>query len=357
MPLENKTKWAKLRVGLMAIVSMVILGILIFLITGNLHLFEAKAELYTFLSDTASLTEKSGVRLNGIPIGQVKKITFSGSRDPRRVVKVDIQVTEKMLQQIPIDSIAGISASNVLGDKFLNIKKGVSSATVRPGQEIPSVDTREFEDVVQQGYALLTSLQGILQRVDKIVGLVEAGHGSIGKLLVDEELYARILGVVNQGERIAAALNSDRGTLGKLLYSDQLYQEVRVSLARMDSLLQGLEEGQGAAGRFLKDPALYDDAQRSIVEVRALLADLNAGKGTAGKLLKSDELHQQVAHTIDRLDATIDRINSGQGTVGQLLVNPALYDSMNGATRELHELFKDFRANPKKFLRIKLAIF
>jgi phospholipid/cholesterol/gamma-HCH transport system substrate-binding protein len=40
-----------------------------------------------------------------------------------------------------------------------------------------------------------------------------------------------------------------------------------------------------------------------------------------------------------------------------LLVNPQLYDSANGATRELHELLKDFRANPKKFLRIKLAVF
>jgi len=30
---------------------------------------------------------------------------------------------------------------------------------------------------------------------------------------------------------------------------------------------------------------------------------------------------------------------------------------MNGATRELQSLFKDIRANPKKFLRIKLALF
>jgi phospholipid/cholesterol/gamma-HCH transport system substrate-binding protein len=38
-------------------------------------------------------------------------------------------------------------------------------------------------------------------------------------------------------------------------------------------------------------------------------------------------------------------------------VNPQLYDSANGATRELQGLLKDFRANPKKFLRIKLGIF
>jgi len=30
---------------------------------------------------------------------------------------------------------------------------------------------------------------------------------------------------------------------------------------------------------------------------------------------------------------------------------------LNGATREMHLLMKDFRANPKKFLRIKLGLF
>jgi phospholipid/cholesterol/gamma-HCH transport system substrate-binding protein len=57
------------------------------------------------------------------------------------------------------------------------------------------------------------------------------------------------------------------------------------------------------------------------------------------------------------METTIDKINSGQGTIGQLMVNPQLYDSLNGTTRELHELLKDFRANPKKFLRIQLHLF
>ena len=39
------------------------------------------------------------------------------------------------------------------------------------------------------------------------------------------------------------------------------------------------------------------------------------------------------------------------------MVNPQLYESLNGMTGELHGLVKDMRANPKKFLRIKLAIF
>ena len=113
----------------------------------------------------------------------------------------------------------------------------------------------------------------------------------------------------------------------------------------------------GISGKFLKDPAVYDELHKTIADTDKIIQDLNAGQGTAGKLLKSDELHKQLVDTIGKLDLIIDKVNSGQGTLGQLLVNPQLYDNLSGATREMHGLMQDFRANPKKFLRIKLGLF
>jgi phospholipid/cholesterol/gamma-HCH transport system substrate-binding protein len=88
-----------------------------------------------------------------------------------------------------------------------------------------------------------------------------------------------------------------------------------------------------------------------------MVDDLNKGKGTAGKLLKDDEIAKQLAAIAAKIDTAVDRLNAGQGTLGQLMVNPQLYDSLNGVTREAQSLVKDMRANPKKFLRIKLALF
>lgn len=337
--------------------AMVIVAALIFLITGNTNPFAAKTDVFTYMNDAAALTAGAPVNLNGIPVGKVKEIVLSGVKDPRRVVRIDLQIPEANLRSIPSDSIASISAANVLGTKFINIKMGKSSTPLRPGQEIQSLNTAEFEDVVQQGYAVLTSLQGIVDKVGQIVAQVENGKGSIGKLLVDETLYNHILTIVDSVQKLANVLNSDKGTLGKLIYDPEMYNQVRGSLTRVDTLLQDLQSGQGTAGKLLKDPALYNDVQKTITEVRLVVADLNAGKGTAGKLLKSDELHKQLMGTIGKLDLMVDKLNSGQGTVGQLLVNPQLYDNLNGSTRELHELLKDFRANPKKFLRIKLSLF
>ena len=39
-----------------------------------------------------------------------------------------MKVQEKYLPQIPVDSVAGISAANLLGDKFINITKGRDAA-------------------------------------------------------------------------------------------------------------------------------------------------------------------------------------------------------------------------------------
>ena len=357
MAIQNRATWARLKVGILAIFAMSILAVLIFLITGNTNIFESDVVIYTFMADAAALTTGAPVNLDGIPIGKVKTIALSGSKDPLRLVRLDMQIPEHHLKNIPSDSLASISSANVLGTKYINIKSGKSNTNVAAGQELPSVNTGELQDLVQQGFGVMNSLQDTVQRVDRIVGLVENGKGSIGKLLVDETLYNNLLQILNQVKGLADTLNSDKGTIGVLLNNRELYDNFHATLARVDTMLQQLQNGEGTAGKFLKDPALYDESRQTIAGVHKLVDDLNAGKGTAGQLLKSDDLSNQLKESIAKIDSVIDKVNSGQGTIGQLLVNQQLYDNLNGATREMHLLMKDFRSNPKKFLRIKLAVF
>ncbi len=49
---------------------------------------------------------------------------FFGLSDPNRIVKVTLEVDDKFLTQIPVDSQAGIAAENLLGTKYINIRKG-----------------------------------------------------------------------------------------------------------------------------------------------------------------------------------------------------------------------------------------
>lgn len=353
----KKVSFAQLRVGIMAIAAMIIVAVLIFLLTGSKNLFRRTFQLRTFMDDSSGMADGAPVRLNGIPVGDVDKLRLSGAKDPRRIVEVDMEIRYDFLSEIPKDSRAGISASNLLGDKFINITKGALADHVQPGDEIASVPNQDIPELMAQSAGLLAQLQSLLGRANAILSDVEAGKGNIGKFLKDEELYKRLNSAIAETQQILTDVRSGKGTISRLLYDDTLANDVHAALDKLNAILADLQQGRGTAGKLFKDEALYNDLRSTTTQFNQLLTDLQAGKGTAGKLLKDDRLYNEINQLIARVDTTMDKLNAGQGTLGQLMVNPQLYESLNGVTVELNQFVKDLRANPKKFLRIKLAIF
>src|SRR6266851_4748544 len=222
MPTQEKKRWAQLKVGLLAMSALALLAVLIFLMTSSKGLFKSRSEIYTYLDDSAAIAQGAPVRLNGITAGKVAAVALSGSNEPNRIVRITMEVNNEFLPLIPVDSMAGIAAENLLGTKYINIKKGRSQTAVKQGAELKSLDTREFDEVVQQGYSALTSLDGILKKLDGILTAVQVGQGTIGKLLSDEELYRRLVAIASETQKVIATFNSDQGTLGKLMHDDRL---------------------------------------------------------------------------------------------------------------------------------------
>jgi phospholipid/cholesterol/gamma-HCH transport system substrate-binding protein len=355
---STKVRWSQLKVGVVGLTAFLILSILIFLLTSSKNPFLRTVTLHVYMDDASGITASTPVRLNGITIGSVDNVTLSNSGDPKRTVRFDLLVQESYLSEIPVDSVAEITASNLLGDKFINITKGRAPRHLEDGGEIKSLQAQgDIPELMAQSASLLTTFQTIVNRLDTLLAGVEQGKGNIGKLLKDEELYNRLNAIGSEMQQLLAEVRGGHGTISKLIYEDTLYQELRSPLKRMDAILADLQAGQGSAGKLLKDPALFDEAKQSLAEIRQLLADVNAGKGTVGKLMKDDQLHQHLDELIAKFNATIDKINAGQGTVGQLMVNPQLYESLNSATRDFQALAKEMRANPKKFLVIRLTLF
>src|SRR6266542_835231 len=136
MPAERNVSWSQLKIGITAMVALVVLAALIFLLTGSRSIFEKDVRLRTYMEDASGMVSGAPVRLNGILVGHVAAIRLSGLSDPRRVVEFDMDVLQKFVADIPEDSVAGISASNLLGDKFLNITKGKSPRHVQPNGEL-----------------------------------------------------------------------------------------------------------------------------------------------------------------------------------------------------------------------------
>jgi phospholipid/cholesterol/gamma-HCH transport system substrate-binding protein len=297
------------------------------------------------------------VRLNGILIGKVKKIELSGMSDPNRVVKLTLSIDDNALSLVPVDSQAKLAQQNLLGSRYVNIKKGTSPQTIQPGAEIPSADTPEIEDLFQQSSSTLAALQKIMDRVNGILDDVQGGKGTIGALLVDRTLYDRAVEIVDDVKGLTAAMNAPDSSLGRLIHEDTLYQDFRGTANRINTMLDNLNAGQGTAGKLLKDDVLYDELRATIGDVRDTIAKINKGDGTVSKLLNSSELHDQLVTSMGKLDSVLDKVNNGDGTIGRLLNDPALFEGLDGTTRELQGLLKEFRANPSKFLQIRVRLF
>jgi phospholipid/cholesterol/gamma-HCH transport system substrate-binding protein len=357
MPTTSKSKWAQLKVGLMAIAALLILAFLVILMTGVNPLFRRTTDVFTYLGDSVAMTEgATPVRLNGIPIGKVKKIELSGSTDPSRIVKLTLSIYDEAMPLVPVDSSAKLAQQNLLGSRYVNIKKGMSQQTIKAGAEIPSADTPEIEDLFQQGSSTLAALQKIMDRVNTMLDDVQSGKGTIGALLVDRTLYNRAVEIVDDVKRLTEAMNATDSTIGHLLHDDVLYQDVRGTVSKIDTLIDGLNSGQGTVGKLLKDDALYDELHATLGDVRKTIALINTGDGTVSKLLNSSQLHDQLVASMGKLDSVLDKVNNGDGSIGRLMNDPSLFEGLDGTTRELQGLLKDFRANPKKFLTITLKL-
>src|SRR5688572_21135999 len=105
MPSARKIAWAQLRVGIMAVIALIIIGVLVFLLTGSKKIFSEDTTVYTYLKDSAALAKGSPVRLNGILIGSVQRVELSGEQAPQRQIRVHLEVEQEMLKQIPVDSL------------------------------------------------------------------------------------------------------------------------------------------------------------------------------------------------------------------------------------------------------------
>jgi phospholipid/cholesterol/gamma-HCH transport system substrate-binding protein len=346
----------------MACVALGILGVIVFLLAGTNTFFKSTSDIYTYFDDSAAIAAAAPVTLNGITVGKVTHVDLSGSSEPGKIIKVKMQIEDQYLKSIPVDSHAEITAGNLLGTKYINIKKGRSPQILAKDGVVLSVDVPTIDDFVRQGNTIATALQSIVTKAGVIIDQVQAGKGSIGMLLVDDTIAKNLTAMTVEGKKLVVTLNSkltsDDNTLGKFVNDKgAMYDDVRASLAKINDLMDQVEHGDGTIGKFMKDPAIFDESRKGIADLRKILTDINEGKGTVGKILKTDELNDEIKGTIARLDVMLDKINKGDGTLGQLMNNPALYETLDGTTREVHALLKDFRANPKKFLTIQLKLF
>jgi phospholipid/cholesterol/gamma-HCH transport system substrate-binding protein len=358
MPQRRDVRWSQLKVGLVSIVSVTLLAATIFLITGQTGLFSESVELRTYTSDAGGLRTGAVVRLAGVDVGNISRVTLSGRPELNQAVEIVFQVNSRFLPDIRSDSQVLLAAEGLLGERYINITRGTDAGEpVADGGVVPFRETAEFSQLVGSSSDLLNNLNVLTARLNNVVEKIETGEGTIGRFITDDTLFRRLDATVGQAETLVADLNEGKGSLGRLLKSEEFYLKVDSTVDRLQNIAAKIESGDGTIARLINDPSLYNNAEQLMARGGVMLDNINQGQGTLGRLATDDELYQRLNSAVGNIDALTTTIRNGEGTIGRLFHDPSLYEGLNTTSMEVRELIGDFRRDPRRFLTIQLKIF
>ena len=130
-------------------------------------------------------------------------------------------------------------------------------------------DPRAFGCVPTDSEGMVTAFLEKTQ--DPPTDQINAGQGSLGKLLKDDAFANSLNGATTSIQDLMAKLNRGEGTAGKLLNDQALYNKLDSVAGRFDELLTKLNAGDGTAGQLLKDKTLYENMNGTVAQLRSLL--------------------------------------------------------------------------------------
>lgn len=315
----------KVRVAALVVIGTLLLIYAIYQVGRVFDVFASRYELHALVPSALGLREGAPVTLAGQRIGQVQRIDFI-PLDQRRDsanLNVTLALNEDVRDQIRQDSRAFFRMQGLLGDKYVDIAPGSAGAAIlQPGDTLIVGESVDIEMFMERAAVAIDEAQFIVGDLRQLTSGLAAGDGTIGQLLTDEALYARMVTATAQLERTLAQLNRADGTFGRMLH----------------------------------DPSLYDNLNRAVLRVDSLGAMIVAGDGSLGKLLRDDSLYTSLSNMAVNADSAVlalsgmvQRMSEGDGSLERLITDPQLYDEFLRAVIELQTLIIGIRENPDAF--------
>lgn len=172
------------KVGLLFIVAVsLVIGFAYGL--GALNPFSDANTLYVAYNFAGGIEVGSPVRVMGIKVGKVRKISFVPDlkmpNGEEAKLKIEISVSKEAWETVRTDSRFFINLAGVIGEKFLEISPGtLSNPTFTNGDLIRGEDPPRIDQLISQSYGLAGK---ILDFVEKNEGKLTDTIGAMNGLL------------------------------------------------------------------------------------------------------------------------------------------------------------------------------
>jgi len=260
----------EVKVGVFALIGLLILAMMI-LFVRDFRLFEKGYRFKVLFNYTGGLDKGAPVRLSGVEVGRVEKVSLV----KEDITRVELGVWVREDVEIHQNADVFINTMGLLGEKYIEIGPGTNEAPVlEKGGVLIGKDPVRFEKALKMGEQLVEKLDEIVKCLNSIV--VET----------------------NAKESIKETLKNARESSEKL----------NVLLTQLNEMVEENRQGvKDSVANFQKvSSSLRSEMKKlsqSLTSLKNILSKIECGEGTIGKLVNSEELYDEINAFIEDIEA------------------------------------------------------
>lgn len=300
------------KIGLLITIALVALIWGINFLKGK-DFFTTSDKYYAIYDDVDGLVKSNPVIMSGYRIGIINQIEFIPDKSGRLLVTMlidnDVHISK--------DAVANIVSSDLLGAKAMRIDLGISPEKAKSGDTlIASLETSLTSKLGKQVGPVKDKVENLIVSLDSVSNMLLQVFDPNTK----NNLRSSILHFNRSMTSLDYMVSDEKGQL-------------KVMFDNLASITSNLKKHNAEISNAITNISTLTD---TIARARFASAINNADLA----MMQFNEL--------------MEKINKGEGSLGLLVNDKQLYNNLEVASKNLDELLKDLKANPKRYVHFSM---
>ena len=152
-------------------------------------------------------------------------------------------------------------------------------------------------------------------------------------------------------EKIETVMVSTDSLLKNLndIFDEQTKDNLKSSIAGLNETILSFKETSNSLTQLINNnKGKLDSTLTNVENITSNLSKVSDSLASAnlGETIKNLE------STINNFEKLLAAMEAGEGSMGKLMKDEALYNNLEGTTKEMKELLRDIKLHPKRYFRI-----
>lgn len=258
------------RLGLLITGGLLLLVLGLFGIGNQTFLFSNVTEVRSQFSSVAGLQAGGKVQYQGVSVGRVESVTLPSA--PGQKIDVTMSISERASHLIRKNTQAQIKSDGLVGEQIIVlVNPDVPGEPIENDDILPGVDPFDLFEITDRALASVQDFERAANVFEAILLDVQAGEGTLGRVIYDPALYNSFLATTDETRRVMNSLATSAEANAEILVD----VAVRASEG-IDNILQKIDSGDGTLALLLNDPQLYNELLATADTLRTISTDLQA---------------------------------------------------------------------------------